>query len=132
MRKILTLGILVVLASASAASAATVLSLDGFCNAYKVKKSGGGYAVRDVGCTSAYGGGLRANIKGTGQNLIIALTDPAAGGTQFQFTFSYPYKSGGTWNLYSTTDGVTFNLLVSGTYSSGAPAHMGLKSATAR
>ena len=132
MRKILLLSMAALFATAGAASAATVLSLDGFCNAYKIKKSGGGYAMQDTGCSSAYGGGVSANIKGTGKNVIIAMTDPAHSGTQYEITFSYPFTTGGTWSLYTTSDGVSFGLLTSGTYSTGAPAERGTKSVTAR
>ena len=130
MRKILLLSAAALLATAGAASAATVLSLDGFCNAYKIKKTGGGYALQDTGCSSAYGGGLLTSIKGTGKNVVIALHDPGAPDTAYQFTFSYPYANGGTWNLYATSDGAEFGLLLSGTYTTGAPAQRGSKSIT--
>ncbi len=132
MRKILILGTLAAWAMTTAASAGTTLSLDGFCNDYRIKKSGDGYALHDNGCSSGYGGGLLANLKGTGKNAIIAVTDPASPGMQFEYTFSYPFVTGGTWSLYSTNDGETFNFLTSGTYSIGAPAERGTKSATSK
>ncbi len=130
MRKILLLGISAFFATAGAASAATTLTLDGFCNAYKIRKNGGGFALLDTGCTSAYGGGVLSNIRGLGKNAIIALHDPAMATVQYEITFSYPFTEGGTWNLYSTDDGVTFALVENGTYSTGTQASRGSKSVT--
>lgn len=133
MRKFLLLSTVAFFAATGAASAGSaILTLDGFCNAYKIKKADAGYALTDTGCSSAIGGGVSGKLKGTGKNAIIALTDPASPGFQFEFTFSSPFVTGGTWSLYSTNDGVTFGLLTSGTYTVGAPAQRGLKSVTSK
>ncbi len=132
MRKILLLGISAFFATTCAASAAITLTLDGFCNAYKIRKNGGGFALQDTGCTSAYGGGLLSNIRGTGKTVIIALHDPSMATVQYEITFSYPFTEGGTWSLYSTDDGVTFALTKNGTYSIGGQAAHGFQSATVK
>jgi len=131
------LSALALMASTAIASAATVLSLDGFCNAYAMRKNGAGvYAALDTGCSEAIGGGVVATIKGSGKNAIIALQDPSNPGAQFEFTFSYPFVTGGVWDLYETTDGKHVSLILSGNYTvlmpAGAPPQKGPRSVTSK
>jgi hypothetical protein len=135
MHKIVFGGLAALLLSATAASAVTTINLDGFCNSYHIRKSGDGYAMKDFGCSTGFGGGYLATIKGAGKSVIIGLQDPASAGMQFVFTFSYPFVTGGTWTLEDTLDGVHFNFLVSGTYTLPTAAQRGLpgtKSATSK
>lgn len=133
MRKTLFLGALALLASTSIASAATTITLDGYCNAYAFRYHTGQFTMKDTGCSTAIGGGFLASVHGEGKTAVMALTDPASDGVQFVFKFSYPFVSGGTWNLYSTTDGIHLNTLLSGNYSipnAGEPSLKGTRSAT--
>jgi hypothetical protein len=113
----LLLGALALTASTGAASAATVLSLDGYCNAYAMRVyTGGLVAMKDTGCSNGYGAGLVASVRGDGKTTVMALTDPGNTTTQFAFKFSYPFATGGTWTLYSTTNGAHVTTVLSGTY----------------
>lgn len=137
MRKSLFLGALALVASTAAASAATVVSLDGFCNVYSIRNSHGVLSIKDTGCSQGFGTGLLGSIHADGKNEIFGLQDPASAHTQFVFKFSYPLMTGGTWSLYDTTDGVHSNLINSGNYTLPAPGRKdaethGLKSATSK
>jgi hypothetical protein len=136
MRKVFWIGALVLLASTAAASAATIVALDGFCNAYAVRNDHGTISVKDTACSEGFGAGFLASIKSEGKTLVVGLQDPANPHTQFVFKFSYPLITGGTWSLYDTTDGVHTVPLVSGNYTlpaAGMHEHTaGVKSATAR
>jgi hypothetical protein len=119
-----------------AAASVTVVSLDGYCNAYTIRKNGSLMAARDTPtCGRGFGTGVLGTTTDQVRNAIIALQDPATRHTQFEYTFSYPFVTGGTWSLYNTGDGKHTYLLFSGTYSVSAPgaknAKVG-KSATAR
>ncbi|HTU00140.1 MAG TPA: hypothetical protein VMF58_18975 [Rhizomicrobium sp.] len=126
-------GIAGLLLSAAAASAATHIALDGYCNNYAIRHGEfNHYAIKDTGCSAGFGGGLLGSIKGVGKQLILALQDPSSNHTQFEFIFSYPLVTGGSWELYDSTDGVTFNALAGGTYTVGTPAARSTRSATAK
>jgi hypothetical protein len=122
MRKFLVLGALALVATTSVASAATKVALDGFCNVYSIKNQHGQITAKDSGCSSGFGLGFVAGIHSEGKNAIVGLQDPSSSGYQFVFKFSYPFTEGGTWSLYSTTDGKAFNPVASGNYSLSVPA----------
>lgn len=126
MHKALVGGAAALLLSATAASAATVVTLDGFCNAYAIRKTADGYAMKDTGCSAGFGAGYLATVKGDGKTLVIGLQDPATSQTQFVFKFSYPLTTGGTWSLADTTDGVHVLTIANGTYSLPTAAEHGL------
>jgi len=138
MRKTILLSMIALLASTGMAAAATVtlITLDGWCNAYRFSKAHGLYALKDLSCTNAFGDGIAAKVRGEGSNLIIALTDPGTVGYQFEYVFSQPFVTGGTWTLYYTNDGLHVVRHLSGTYTvvTGAGQHpeLGTKSATSR
>jgi len=127
MQKAVLGGITALLLSATAASAATTVTLDGFCNAYNIRKSDGGYAMKDTGCSSGFGAGYLASVRTEGKTLIMGLQDPASAGAQFVYKFSYPLITGGTWSLEKTTDGTHLVSVQSGNYSLAAPAERGLR-----
>jgi len=114
------------LLSATAASAVTTVSLNGFCNSYNFRKSTEGYSVKDIGCSEGFGAGYLATVKGSGKTVIVALQDPSSTHTQFVFKFSYPFVTGGTWNLADTTDGVHFSTIAAGNYTLPAAAQRGM------
>ena len=138
MKKLIFLSAAALFASTAIASASvSVLSLDGFCNEYKVRKTGTLFAAKDsnTDCSAGFGGGVLATVSGQGKNAVVAFQDPASPGYQFEFTFSYPFVTGGTWVLYYTNDGVHFAVDNSGTYTLTTPAAgsgKGGKSVTAR
>jgi len=133
MRKTILLGALALAASTAAAGAATILSLDGYCNAYAMRNVNGVVAMKDTGCSEGFGAGRLASIRGDGKTVVMGLMDPANSTTQFAFTFSYPFVTGGNWTLYSTTTGKTVTTVLSGQYTvvtGDVPALNGPRSVT--
>ena len=135
MRKTLILGALALMASTTVASAVTLVSLDGYCNQYAFRYHTGQFTMKDTGCSNAIGGGLLGSIHGEGKAAVMALTDPGNPTTQFVFKFSYPFVTGGTWTLYSTSNGTSLTTVLSGNYTipnAGEPSLKGPKSVTSR
>jgi len=136
MKRLFVASALCLLASAGAASAGGVIvSLDGYCNAYDIRAAKGLSAIKDTGCSNAFGGGVVGAVKTFGKAVIVGLQDPGNTSDQFVFEFSYPLTNGGKWTLYSNNDGVHTTLVLSGTYSLATPGEIqskGTKSVTAR
>ena len=96
----------------------TRISLDGFCNVIQLAV----YPSRQTGeiqvqtsCETGIGTGLWGKVKGAGKYLVIG-ENPGTAGVTYQWNFTYPLHSGGAWLLSSSTDGVNFFDLNSGTY----------------
>lgn len=135
MRKTILFGALTLAATTAAADAATTVALNGFCNAYQIRHKQSLYSVKDGGCSTGFGTGLLATVRGEGKTVIVALQDPTSSHTVFQFKFAYPFVTGGNWSLYDTTDGKTSNLIFSGQYTvpaGGQPMVKGARSITSR
>jgi hypothetical protein len=129
MKSLFAFAAAVLVASASSALAKTqthIITLDGHCDEITLKVNKTLVAgTDDANCEAGIGGGLIGNVKGFGQAIVAGVQFTSMAGTQFVFQISYPLATGGTWNLYETTDGVTLTELESGTYTvvQGAIAH---------
>jgi len=138
MRKSVFLGALALLASTTVASAVTVIKLDGYCNNYAVRSDHGTYSLKDINCLAhGFGAGFVGTVHDLGKTLIVGMHDPSNPNAQLVYQFSYPLTDGGTWTLYSTTDGMHTSVLSTGNYSIPAPGRKtaepdDLKSATSR
>ena len=123
-------------ASTTLASAVTKISLNGsLCTVLTIRSDHGLLAAKDrASCSQIFGGGLIGSVKGEGKAAIFGIQNPASPGDQFVLTLSYPFVGGGTWKIYTTTDGQHLSLSQSGNYSVNAPAQRakGLKSAFGR
>jgi hypothetical protein len=122
----LAAGVLLAFTSVAYAKTKTeIISLDGHCDVITIHISKSLIAgADDPACSAQFGGGLIGKVKGFGNAIVAGVQSPAAPGVQFVLQISYPLITGGTWNLYDTTDGVTLSQIETGTYSvSGAAAH---------
>jgi hypothetical protein len=122
MKKILASAALLTMLSASAVMArpatTTDIKLDGFCNIYSVTVDRVMAKAQDTpSCTGTYGGGLVGTTKGFGKSVILALQDQGGSpGVQMVLQLSYPFTPTGTFTIYQTTDGQTFQDMYDGTY----------------
>jgi hypothetical protein len=106
------------------------ISLDGYCNIYHIQITGVLAAAQDTpSCSSNFGGGLVATVKGFGKSVDLALQSQSNPGVQLMLELSYPFVNGGTFHLYQTTNGITFSDALDGTYSLHAAPDEGAKSA---
>jgi hypothetical protein len=118
-----------VLASASSALAAphiTGIKLDGYCDNFTVTLRGAVAVAQDApSCTGLYGGGLIAGVKVFGKSVLLAPQDQTGSpGVQYMLELSYPFTPTGTFRIYQTTDGTSFQDASDGTYTmNGAPAN---------
>jgi hypothetical protein len=91
-------------ASAIAGTKAVTITLDGDCDSFKVTNKNGLYSIVDTSCETWYGTGRVAKIAGGGKALTLGMF--AAGQTEaYYVTLSYPFTTGGTFNMYITPDG---------------------------
>ncbi len=121
----LAAGLLVALTVAAPAKPKTeVISFDGHCDVITLHIGKGLVAgADDPDCSAQFGGGLIGKVRGFGNAIVAGVQSPSVPGVQFVLQIAYPLVTGGTWNLYTTADGVTINKVESGTYSvQGTPA----------
>lgn len=121
MKKMLASAVLLTMLSASAVMArpvTTAIKLDGFCNIYSVTVNQVLAKAQDTpSCTGTYGGGLVGATKTFGKSVILALQDQVGSpGVQMMLQLSYPFTPTGTFTIYQTTDGLTFQDMFDGTY----------------
>jgi len=117
--------------TAAAKTKTSVISLDGHCdvitlNVDKSLVTGAG----DPNCATEYGAGMIGKVKGFGKSIVAGVQTPNAPGAQFVLQISYPLVTGGGWNLYITTDGVSIQQIESGTYTVEGSAARGVKGTT--
>lgn len=127
LKALLVAGALALLASTGAAEAktkTTTISFDGYCDVVTLKVTGTFVAGKDS-CAGGFGGGMVAKVAGFGNAIVAGVQFTPYPGYQFVLELSYPLVSGGTWNLYYTTDGKTLNAFESGTYSVSGAAMQG-------
>lgn len=113
------------------------VTLDGFCDSFTITKTGSVYSAADDPntCTTWYGVGLNGKLKPDGKTISFGLITPGQPSTSYYVTFSYPFVTGGTFNMYITNDGQNGDgfLALTDTYTvAGTPSHgkRGTKSAS--
>jgi hypothetical protein len=115
-------------ASNAAGTKTTDISFDGFCDGMQVTVFSWHQAgTAHTGCeTGVVGAGMEGKVKGaswSGKTLTIG-ENPNFSGEIYLWNIQYPIVSGAGWSLYSTTDGVNFGFINSGTYTvTGAADH---------
>jgi hypothetical protein len=97
------------------------IAIDGSCETFifPVQKSVVTISENTTtGCATKYGVGVNGSseAKRFGRAWVFAVHDADHPDTRYLYTFSYPIV-GGTWMEYSTTDGESWSLVGSGTYS---------------
>jgi len=103
--------------AASAKTKTTTISLDGECDVLTASVSKQLIYGTDLAqCGGAYGAGLVGTVKGSGGAAVIGVQSSAEPGVQLVFQLQYPFKTGGAWELYETTDGTSMTELEHGTY----------------
>ncbi|HEX3945582.1 MAG TPA: hypothetical protein VHW69_16005 [Rhizomicrobium sp.] len=106
-------------ANAIAGSSSTI-SLDGFCNVWKITtqdKKVHSVAPGTGDCDNPIGIGGDHKVKHAGQFTEIGSQWAGIGiGETIDIKVSLPLVTGGTWEIDSSTDGVNFSFLNSGTY----------------
>jgi hypothetical protein len=118
MKTLLALGTAALVLSSAAASAKTYsISLNGHCDVITldVKKTLVA-GSDDADCEAGFGGGLIGKVKNFGDAIVAGVQFSAKAGDQFVFEISWPLATGGSWNLYETSDGVTLTEVETGTY----------------
>jgi hypothetical protein len=133
MRIVMALALMALVAATGTASAktkTTMISLDGDCDVLTVNVAKPQVYGTDLAqCGGAYGAGLIGSVKGSGDSAIVGVQSAEEPGVQLVFQLQYPFKTGGAWTLYETTDGTSMTELENGTYTveNGAignrPAH---------
>jgi len=120
MKALLALGAVALVLSGVPAAAKTktyMISLDGHCDVITLTVNGTLVAGTDASsCEAGIGGGLIGTVKKFGEAIVAGVQFSAKPGTQFVFEIAYPLATGGAWDLYDTTDGVTLTKAESGTY----------------
>jgi hypothetical protein len=108
----------------------TEISFDGYCDGLSVTVFAWHQAgTQHIGCeTGRTGAGMFGNVKNfSGKDLTIGenpgdLQDPL--GEIYLWNIQYPLASGKTWSLFSSSDGIDFTFMGSGTYTVvGADEH---------
>jgi hypothetical protein len=130
--------ILAMPASSALAKGKTVnITLDGFCDSFTITSANGVNSIADdpSTCTTWYGVGLSGKLKPDGKSASFGMITPGQPSTSYYVTFSYPYVTGGTFNMYITNDGMNGDgvLALSDTYTvAGTATHgqRGTKSAS--
>ncbi len=125
----------VTLVSAGGAMASTAtISLDGYCDVLTFTLSQDSNTGKNTiaamsepsSCTADLMAGFEVKIPGY-KNKWVSVGGPRFGdGTDaWGFLVQYPFKTGGAWGLYESTDGVNNTLIASGTYTvSGGAVHL--------
>ena len=132
----------VMLSSSAGAQKTTTVSLDTYCDMLTFtinkdtntkKKTVAAMSESASTCTADIMEGYVVTIKGY-TNAWVSVGGPRFdGGTDsWGFLMQYPFKTGNSWGLYESTDGVNVALVASGTYTvsgsgprSGPPAGRG-------
>ena len=106
--------------SGNAMAGSTTISLDGFCNVWKITtqaKKVHSVAPGAGDCDNPIGVGGDHKVKGTGTFTDIGSQWANIGiGETIEIKAQLPLVTGGSWEIDSSTDGVTFSFLNSGTY----------------
>ena len=135
MKKLLLATAVAVLYAGSAYAGSKTITLDGYCDTYKIKTQDSKKVLssssQNTGCDDNGGIGAVTNIGGAAY-AVIGANLPASGDLIWKIKLSYPIQTGGTWELDSSNDGLTFTYVNSGTYTvAGAGVHGTGKPATA-
>ena len=111
---------------ANAGIKATTISINGSCDVYTVTIQDRRLAAAvetdpDGRCETFLGGGHLARAKGAGHVATVGGIFDNNPNIVFTLDIQYPFLTGGTWHLYSTTDGSVMQDVASGTYTVSAP-----------
>ena len=122
------IGMVVLLAGARSAGAngpvrGYVIHLDGHCDSLFIEFYPGHQATMGQGCqeTTGLGVGMAGRVTGVDpKDLTLGVNYFAAPpGTVYLYNIQYPLATGNSWSIFSTTDGVNFTPVDSGTYTLG-------------
>ena len=129
MKASLALVALVALSGAAQAKTKTeMVSLDGHCDVLTLRIDKGVVAgTDDPNCATGFGGGFIGKVKGFGNAIVAGVQFSQQPGAQVVLRLAYPLVTGGNWDLYATTDGVTMTELESGTYTLEGTAAKGMR-----
>ena len=129
MKASLALAAFVALSGAAEAKTKTeVVSLDGHCDVLTLRINKSVVAgTDDPNCATGFGGGFIGKVKGFGNAVVAGVQFSGEPGAQVVIRVAYPLVTGGNWNLYATTDGVTMTKLESGTYTVEGTAAKGAR-----
>jgi len=129
MKASLALAALVALSGAAEAKTKTAtVSLDGHCDVLTLRIDKSVVAgTDDPGCATGFGGGFIGKAKGFGNAIVAGVQFSGQPGAQVVIRLAYPLVTGGNWDLYATTDGVTMTELESGTYTVEGTAAKGAR-----
>jgi hypothetical protein len=112
-------------ASAGKGDKITDIQLDGNCDILTLTvfpwHQAGEY---DTSCdgVDAVGSGMEGKVVGvTPKDLTIGETYFGNPNATFLFNIQYPLKTGNTWSIFTSTDGVNFSAFASGTYTVVGP-----------
>jgi hypothetical protein len=112
------------IAGNAAGTKTTDISFDGYCDGMHITVFSWHQAgTAETGCASRIGAGMEGKVKGApwgGKTLTIG-ENPDVSGEIYLWNIQYPLVSGGGWELFSTTDGVNFNIINSGSYTITGP-----------
>jgi len=85
------------------------ITLDGYCDSFTITDNGAGVnSIADDPntCTTWYGVGIGVKQKGVGKVSSFGMLAPDVTGTSYYVTFTTPFVTGGTFNMYITNDGL--------------------------
>jgi len=118
----LALASFLVLAFTGAASAKDI-SFDGYCDGMAITVSGNFVVAKSIGgCAKGHvNEGVRGKVGSLG-DLILSSTNIDSATTAETYVIQYPLRTGNSFAVYITTDGVTQTTLSTGTYTLGKPA----------
>jgi len=121
----------------------TYISLDGFCDVVQITvfpwHQAGEYDDSCGVVSPVVGSGMWGNVTGVSpKDLTIAETNSADPKATYLWNIQYPLKTGNTYSIYQSYDGVNFSYYTSGTYSitdkaamhshrAGPPIHRALR-----
>lgn len=134
MTKALLITAAALLYAGSAYAGSHVISFDGYCDTYTIKTQDSKKVLssssQNTGCDD--NGGIGGVAKAGGAlYAVIGANIPSTGDLIWKVKLSYPLATGGTWELDSSTDGLTFTFINSGTYTVDSAGVHGGKPATA-
>lgn len=104
---------------ADAGTKMSVISLGGkFCVKANVNVTDGVSVTANESdsCQTYIGEGFVGKVKGFGKVAVVGGQSSQYPGYELTITLQYPFKTGGSYAVYDTSDGVTMNELGSGTY----------------
>jgi hypothetical protein len=116
----LALASLLVLASAGAASAKNI-SFDGYCDGMNIKVTSTSAVATSTGCATGVNEGVSGKVDKLA-NLILSSTNYGSATVAETYVLEYPLRTGNSFTVYITTDGITQTLFSTGTYTMGTPA----------